>query len=63
MIKVGARGDISEVELDEVDAAILLNQQELLLFVEKPLEGRQGTIQDKGLLQEPLPVRTVENVY
>ena len=40
MIKVGARGHISEVNLDEVDAAILLNQQELLLFVEKPFEGR-----------------------
>jgi hypothetical protein len=61
MIKVPARRRVGEVELHKVDAAILLDQEELLFLVEHPLEGGQRTVQAEDLLAEPFPVASVED--
>lgn len=39
MIKVSTGCSVGEVKLHKVDAAICLDQEELLLFIEHPLEG------------------------
>ncbi len=61
MIKVSARCIVSEVELHKVDAAIFLDQEELLFLIKHPLEGGERTIQAKDLLAEPFPVASVED--
>ena len=61
MIKVSTRSIVCEVELHKVDAAIFLDQEELLFLIKHPLEGGEGAVQAKGLLAEPFPVATVED--
>ena len=61
MIKVRTGGIIGEVELHKVDAAISLNQEELLFLIEHPLEGGERAVQAEDLLAEPFPVASVED--
>jgi hypothetical protein len=61
MIEVPTRRSVGEVELHKVDAAISLNQEELLFLIEHPLEGGERAVQTKDLLAEPLPVASVED--
>lgn len=61
MIKVSTGCSVGEVKLHKVDAAICLDQEELLLFIEHPLEGGEWAIQAKDLLAEPFPVAPVED--
>ena len=61
MIKIPARRGVGEVELHKVDAAVLLNQEELLFLVEHPLESGERAVQAEDLLAEPFPVASVED--
>ena len=63
MVKVGAACMIVKHELYEVNAAILLCEEELLLLVKHPSHGRKWLCAVYRLFAEPLPVTLVEDQY
>lgn len=61
MVEMSAACVIAKGELDEVKSPILLEKEELLLFIEHPLHIRKRFIKLHYLLAEPFPVASVED--
>ena len=62
VIEMRAGCHVRKLEFNKVEAPILLDKEKLLLLVEHPLKRRERSLKCKGLLAEPFPVGTIEDV-